>query len=213
MKNGLCALAFACAVATAGPALAQADLTSEVYGRSDFLGGTNYVIGDNLLISFRVMNRPPATATAPGTLSANTSGWMVDIVLSTDDNVPAGFAGYSPNWREDVLLRGGRMSRTNDLAPGQEQLFNGPTVMLGGPPPRPYDYLSFPMPAGVRPGNYFVCVVSDPNNVIAETNEINNATCQPITIRNRRLVRPPPRLPVQRPEIPPTPQIQRPNGG
>lgn len=209
MKRALCALAFACATMAAGPAFAQADLTSEVYGRSDFLGGTNYTVGDNILISFRVMNQLPATAAAPGTLSANTNGWMVDIVLSTDTNVPAGFAVFSPNWSEDVLLRGGRESRTNDLAPGQEQLFNGPTVMLGGPPPRPYDYLSYPMPAGVPPGNYYVCVVVDPANVIAERNERNNATCQPITIRSR-LIRPPVRPPVRRPELPQAPPV-RPN--
>lgn len=210
MKSGLCALAFFCAAAAAGPAFAQADLTSEVYGRSDFLGGTNYVAGDDILISFRVMNQlPAATSGAPGTLSANTRGWMVDIVLSTDTTVPPGFAVYSPNWREDVLLRGGRESRTNDLAPGQEQLFNGPTVMLGGPPPRPYDYLSFPMPAGVPAGNYYVCVVVDPANVIAEVNERNNATCQPITIRSR-LIRPGVRPPVRRPDLPQAPPV-RPN--
>lgn len=210
MKSGLCALAFLCAAAAASPALAQADLTSEMYGRSDFLGGTNYVVGDEILISFRVMNQAPATAAAPGTLSANTNGWMVDVVLSTDQNVPAGFAVYSPNWSEDVLLRGGRESRTNDLAPGQEQVFNAPTVMRGGPPPRPYDYIAYPMPAGVPAGNYYVCVVVDPANVIAETNERNNTTCQAITIRSpiTRPLRPTVRPPVRRPELQPTPQVR-----
>lgn len=183
------ALALAAAMAMAQPAFAGPDLTSEVYGRSDYLGALDYTVGDDILISFKTMNLAAATANAPGTLSAGRSGWMVDVVLSTDTRGPGRFATYSPAWREDVLLRGGRMSRTNDLAPGGEQMFNGPTVMRGGPPARPYDYLVFPMPRGVRPGAYYVCVIADPANVIAEDNEINNATCQAITIR-ARLVRP-----------------------
>lgn len=199
MKSRLAALAFAITMAAAGSASAAADLTSEVYGRSDFLGGGNYFAGDEILISFKVMNMAGATSVAPGTLSASSSGWMADVILSTDTRGPAGFAVYSATWREDVLLRGGRMSRTNDLAPGGEQMFNGPTVMRGGPPPRPYDYLVFPMPTGVRPGAYYVCVIVDPANVIAEPNERNNATCLPITIR-ARLVRPPIR---PMPNVPP----------
>lgn len=195
-RSALGALAFAGIVASAGPALAGPDLTSEVYGRSDFLGGLTYTVGDEILISFKMMNLPSATAAAPGTVgSGGRSGWMADVVLSTDTRGPGRFAVYSPTWREDVLLRGGRMSRTNDLTPGGEQMFNGPTVMRGGPPARPYDYLAFPMPSGVRPGSYYVCVIADPANVVAEDNEINNATCQPITIRARLR---PPRLPAQR---------------
>lgn len=198
MKIGLCALAFACATMLAAPAFAEPDLASEMYGRSDYLGGNTYTIGDEILISFKVMNRATATSDAPGTLSANTSGWMADVILSRDTVGPRGFAIYSPAWREDVLLRGGRMSRTNDLAPGAEQMFNGPTVMRGGPPARPYDYLAFPMPTGMRPGAYNVCVVSDPANVVREINERDNTTCMPITIR-ARLIRPP----MPRPSLPP----------
>lgn len=208
MKRRLAALAFAITMAAAGTASAAADLTSESYGRSDFLGGDTYFVGDEILISFKVMNRAAATSVAPGTLSASSSGWMADVVLSSDLRGPSGFAIYSPAWREDVLLRGGRMSRTNDLAPGGEQMFNGPNVMLGGPPPRPYDYLVFPMPTGVRPGAYYVCIVVDPANVVAESNEGNNFSCLPIAIR-ARLVRPPIR-PI--PPIRPAPRIP-PNGG
>ena len=43
------------------------------------------------------------------------SGYMVDIVLSTDQFVPPGFSVYSPEYREDVLLRNGRVSITPDL--------------------------------------------------------------------------------------------------
>lgn len=202
MKSRLAAFALAITVAAAGTASAAPDLTSEMYGRSDFLGGDAYLVGDEILLSFRVMNRAAATSVAPGTLSASSAGWMADVILSTDTRGPSGFAVYSPTWREDVLLRGGRMSRTNDLAPGGEQMFNGPTVMRGGPPPRPYDYLAFPMPTGVRPGAYYVCVIVDPANVVAESNERNNATCHAITIR-ARLVRPPMRPTQPIPRMPP----------
>jgi hypothetical protein len=195
-RSALAAVAIAGVLGFAAPALAGPDLTSEVYGRSDFLGGLTYAVGDELLLSFKMMNRAAATATARGTLSAGSSGWMADVILSSDARGPGGFAVYSPTWREDVLLRGGRMSRTNDLPPGGEQMFNGPTVMRGGPPARPYDYLAFPMPTGMRPGRYYVCVIADPANVIAEDNELNNATCQAITIRPRLS---PPRLPPARP--------------
>lgn len=206
MKFQVGALACAIALAASSAAFAEADLTAEVYSRSDYLGASNYIVGDELLLSFKVMNKASASTPAAGTLSAGTSGWMADVVLSTDTRGPSGFAVYSPAWSEDVLLRGGRMSRTNDLAPGGEQMFNGPTVMRGGPPARPYDYLSFPMPTGVRPGAYYVCVIVDPANVIAESNERDNATCHPITIR-ARLARP--RIQRQLPQLPPP----SPNGG
>ncbi len=185
MKSILGALACAGALAMSGVAAAAPDLTAEMYGRSDYLGGNAYIVGNELLLSFKVTNLASATSNAPGTLDASTAGWMADVVLSTDTVVPAGFSVYSPSWREDVLLRGGRMSCTNTLAPGAEQNFNGPTVMRGGPPARPYDDLVFQMPTGVRPGSYYICVVVDPANVIAEANERNNTTCMAITIGTR----------------------------
>lgn len=204
MNNALAALAFAAAMATSTAAFAEPDLTSEMYSRSDFLGGTTYTVGDEILLSFKVMNSPAGTSNAPGTLSAGTAGWMADVILSTDRVGPRGFATFSPTWHEDVLLRGGRMSRTNDLAPNAEQMFNGPTTMRGGPPPRPYDYLAFPMPTGVPPGAYFVCVISDPANVVREVNERNNATCAPITIRAATIR--PPRIRIRPERLPqPTP--------
>jgi len=185
MKSFLGVLACASALAISGVAAAAPDLTPEIYGRSDYLGGNTYNAGSELLISFKVMNLASATNDAPGTLSSGSAGWMADVILSTDNVGPTGFAIYSPAWREDVLLRGGRMSRTNTLTPSGEQMFNGPTVMRGGPPARPYDYLTFPMPTGVRPGAYHICIVADPANVVAESNERNNTACMPITIRAR----------------------------
>jgi hypothetical protein len=181
--GALAALAF-----MASPALAQPDLTVEMSGRSDRLGGQTYAIGQPILISFRVINQ--GDAAAPGTNSAGGAGYMADVIVSTDNTAPVRFATYTTRFAEDALLRGGRMSRTDDVPAGGRVTFEGPTTMLGTPP-APYNYLSFPLPAGMRPGNYHICVQVDPGARIAESNEINNTTCMPIT-----LVR---RLPVRRP--------------
>ncbi len=182
--------AFAALAFMTAPAFAQPDLTVEMYGRSDRLGGQTYALGQPVLISFAVINQ--SDATAPGTNSAGTAGYMADVIISTDNTAPVRFATYSTRFAEDALLRGGRMSRTDDAPAGGRVMFEGPTTMLGSPP-APYNYLSFPLPTGMRPGNYHVCVQVDPGARIAESNEINNTTCMALTLV-RRLS-----LPVRRP--------------
>ena len=126
---------------------------------------------------------------------------MVDVIISSDASAPVRFAVYSETFVEDALLRGGRMSRTDDVAPGGRVEFRGPTTMLGSPP-SPYDYLSFPLPSGMAPGDYHICVQVDPGARIAESNERNNTTCMGLTLRPLRLIRPP--------IIRPQPQIRPP---
>lgn len=192
MRLAIIAFAFGLAtLAWAQPAAAGPDLTVEVYGRSDRLGGDVYGAGQSVHMTIRAINRAAASAAAPGTISAGSAGYMIDVVLSTDRTAPPGFAIYAPSWREDVLLRGGRISRTPDLAPGASHLFKGPTEMLGSPP-APYEYLKFPLPTGVRPGAYFVCVIVDPAGVVAEDNEADNTACHPIRVRPRIPARTPP---------------------
>jgi len=133
-------------------------------------------------------------------------------VLSTDEVVPPGLAVYAPAWREDVMLRGGRISRTPDLAPGAERMFEGSLEMLGTPA-SPYHYLKFPIPTGTPAGNYFVCAVIDSNRVIAEDNEINNVTCHRVRLGMPMLrvpVDPLPRLP-QQPRVPQQPRLPNQN--
>jgi subtilase family serine protease len=47
------------------------------------------------------------------------------------------------------------------------------------------------LPAWVTPGKYSLCTMTDPNNAVAETNELNNSVVRPITIlpASRTLVR------------------------
>lgn len=45
-------------------------------------------------------------------------GYMVDLILSKDKEVPEGYASYYSDFQEDVLLGGGRISNTPDLTSG-----------------------------------------------------------------------------------------------
>jgi hypothetical protein len=100
-------------------------------------------------------------ATAVGTSSAVEKGYMIDLVLSTDNNVPEGFAIFSPSFAEDVLLRGGRVSNTQDLARSAKR---GYPVGAG-------------IPADTPKGTYLICARIDPGSRIAESDETNNVSC------------------------------------
>jgi hypothetical protein len=116
-------------------------------------------------------------APAPGTVGAldPANGFMIDVVLSKDLSVPPGFAAYSPNFAEDVLLKGGRVSNTADLpASGTKAYATG-----GG------------IPADTPTGSYYVCARIDPGGKVAESNEANNVSCKPIRIQRPKLVAPP----------------------
>ena len=110
--------------------------------------------------------RNSGNAVGPGTLSANNDGYMIDMVLSTDDNVPPGFTPFNEEYREDVLLRGGRISNTRDIDPGSEEIY----VDAGT------------LPDDTPPGEYQLCFVIDPGDKVPESNEANNTFCQPLTV-------------------------------
>jgi len=59
-------------------------------------------------------------------------------------------------------LKGGRVSRTADLAPGA---FRQYAVGAG-------------IPADTPPGDYFLCATVDPGGAVPESNEGNNTTCR-----------------------------------
>jgi hypothetical protein len=114
----------------------------------------------------KVYARNDGGALAEGTVSAGVNGYMIDVMLSKDAFVPPGFAVFSPNFVEDALLQGGRISITHDLLPLQLKLYaTGAKI-----------------PADTPPGNYFLCGRIDPGNKIDESNEGNNFTCNPIRI-------------------------------
>lgn len=105
-------------------------------------------------------------ATNDGTATV-TADFAVDLVLSSDETVPEGFASFSSSYREDVLLEGGRAHVTQDIAPGQT--VEVPTL-LGT------------IPGDTPPGEYFLCTRTDPGEVVNESDETDNVTCTPITI-------------------------------
>lgn len=94
------------------------------------------------------------------------NGFMVDLALGRDATVSVGFKVYSRKFSEDVLLEGGRVSRTTDLAPGARQDYPVGAVI----------------PADAAPGAYHLCAFVDPGNVLPEANERNNATCVPLRV-------------------------------
>lgn len=127
--------------------------------------------GQDISPLLRLFARNIGAAPAPGTNGVinPAAGYMIDLVLSRDGNVPAGFAVFSPNFVEDVLLRGGRRSNTADLASGATRVYPGQGVI----------------PADTPTGNYFLCARIDPGNRVAESNELNNTACVQIHINGR----------------------------
>lgn len=126
-------------------------------------------ISSGVMVGVEINNR--GDAAAPGSRPGS-SGYMVDVILSTDNTTPPGFATYSPNFSEDVLLRGGRFSNTPNIPAGDTHRFGAPS----------YDTGPYQIPADTRPGAYYICLRVDPENVVAESREDNNSVCQAITL-------------------------------
>jgi hypothetical protein len=152
------------------PANRKADLTvsitGPVYARA----------GDNIGAFITTTARNLGAAAAPGTSGSldPANGYVIDVVLSTDRNVPPSPASYSAAFSEDVLLRGGRIGNTVDLAPLATKSYPS---LSGG---------SGTIPADTPTGVYSVCARIDPANRVAESNEANNVACFPIKIERRR---------------------------
>jgi len=149
-------------VARGGGRLANgsADLTVSVEGPLKVHPGVE--IGGNLTIQVQNVG----DTLAIGTLEGDNRGYMVDLVLSSDEDLPSGFAVYSPFFQEDVLLRGGRASRTRTLAPDESAVYS----------------IGAFIPVDTPPGNYCLGVVVDPNKTIPESDETNNTACQWIEV-------------------------------
>ncbi|EMJ93912.1 CARDB domain-containing protein [Leptospira alstonii] len=95
-------------------------------------------------------------------------GYMVDLILSQDSVVPEGYAPYFPDFKEDVLLGGGRISNTPDLLPGTLAYVSEGSNII---------------PKNVPPGDYNLCARVDAGSKVAESNEQNNTVCVPITVQ------------------------------
>jgi hypothetical protein len=115
-------------------------------------------------IEVRVQNI--GDTTTQGSESAGSDGYFVDLILSSDTEIPEGFAAFSPNYSEDVLLLGGRLSNTPNLDPGEEFVFT----------------TSGRIPTDTPDGDYFIAAQIDPGQKVAESNEMNNTAFGPIQI-------------------------------
>jgi hypothetical protein len=135
--------------------------------------------GEDIGEKLKVLAANRGGATAPGTTGtlSPANGYMIDVVLSKDTTVAPGYATYSPHYAEDVLLKGGRISNTDDLKAGAKKEYK-----TGGG-----------IPANTPPGRYFICAQIDSGQKVRESNERNNVSCTRINIVRKH--------PVKRPDL------------
>ncbi len=114
-------------------------------------------------ISIQIHN--DGTADAVGTTFSD-SGYVVDLVLSTDSELPVRLAPGGSTYRDDGLIINGRANRTDTIPPGRFGTVGGSAFI----------------PQDTPPGRYCLGVVVDPARKLAELRESNNTTCHWITV-------------------------------
>lgn len=139
----------------------------------ELAGPLEVTLGESLAGRLRVTVNNLGLAGAPGTLNPDGTtkpGYMVDLVLSRDMAVPAGFAvvPLPPGvaFVEDGLLQDGRLSRTPDVAVATPIVLNGGGVI----------------PLRAPLGELFLCAQVDPGDAVAESNEGNNVRCLKVNV-------------------------------
>jgi hypothetical protein len=109
------------------------------------------------------------TVRAGGSVSPN--GYMIDLSLSKKPiKDPVRPHIFSPVFKDGMLLKGGRISRTKDLAPGASKMYSA----------------SVEIPKDTPPGKYWIGVSLDPFNKVIEgspTGEENNTVNHGIRIK------------------------------
>lgn len=111
-------------------------------------------------ISVKIINLGKGTA----------KDFFVDLVLSSDISVPVKIAVYSPNYTEDVLLRGGR-EHVAELK-GLRSM----ALRLNG---------TNKIPDDTPTGYYYIAAVVDSANSVHETNEENNVALCKIYVKGK----------------------------
>lgn len=119
--------------------------------------------GQDIHGAFRLIVKNRGTATA--------KNFSIDLVLSKDQNVPVHLATYSANFKDDVLLRGGR-SHIDELRPGQSADVS--------------DKLSGTIPSDTPSGSYWLGIVVDSAGKVDEAKENNNTSVRRIRITGKK---------------------------
>ena len=122
------------------------------------------------LVTVKNFGAGPAPGSVRPDRSTNPNGYMIDLTLNvTPIRDPVSPATISATFRPGMLLRGGRISVTDDLAPGAQKQYRG----MGE------------IPSDTPPGQYWIGVAVDPFNKVAEgtpTGESDNAVNYGITV-------------------------------
>lgn len=119
--------------------------------------------GEPFGVEVRVTNL--GASEAMGTMQ-DPNGYMVDLVLSTDDQLPTEFAVFESHFVEDVLLEGGRLSTTETVPGGESRLYE----------------TEVRLPDGTDDGTYCLGAVVDPGQTVHESVELDNSFCFQITV-------------------------------
>ena len=135
-------------------------------------GPERVIAGEDIDLEVTVRNI--GSAIAPGSLEVEYwKAYYVDLILSSDSNIPVELAVqpvYAGKTREDfvedMLLEGGRISRTESILPGGHVNYT----------------LSVHIPKNASPGIYCLGAVVDPAKAVEELNENNNTYCHKINI-------------------------------
>lgn len=138
-------------------------------------GSSNVMQGEQLRDRLALLTSNLGNVPAQGNRLGQ-RGYSIDMVLSTNEVVPEGFAHFpaGDDFFEDYLLPGGRVSNTPDIAAGTSVVLTASSGYLG---------VSGEIPSNTRPGDYFLCARIDPGEVVAEALETNNLTCTQVTVK------------------------------
>ncbi len=109
--------------------------------------------------------------------------FFVDFILSTDRKAQVKYHKYSPNFSEDVLLKGGR---TNVRYIGPKS-----TITIG--------VRHLLIPSDAPAGTYYLGAIVDSGNAVAETIEDNNIKFLQIQVKNK-LIKLPKKLTIVKPK-------------
>lgn len=157
---GFGALALIWSVASAAP---YPDLIVKVRGPAEAMPGED--IGERVTIGVKNRGQRNAVGT-----EQSKNGYMIDLVLSRGRNLEVRPATYAEQFRDGVMLRGGRVSRTNTLGPDETARYRVGAVI----------------PRDTPPGTYCLGAIVDPFDRVQESNEENNVACGKIQIGGGR---------------------------